>query len=116
MYARGGRATFGTDPRLEVDDEAGDAALRAGARRGAVRGESLADRLAPLEEVLAELGRIRAEPDSEGVRLHARIPDDWDSLEVAEKREIVRAAVEKVTVLKASAAVPLDHRVRIDFR
>jgi hypothetical protein len=43
-------------------------------------------------------------------------PDDWDSLEVAEKREIARAAIEKVTVLEAGAAVPLDQRVRIVFR
>jgi DNA invertase Pin-like site-specific DNA recombinase len=78
--------------------------------------QGLADRLAPLEAVLAELGRLRAKPDAEGVLLHARIPDDWDSLEVAEKREIARAAIEKVTVLKAGAAVPLDQRVRIVFR
>ncbi len=78
--------------------------------------QGLADRLAPLEAVLAELGRLRAEPDSTNALLHARIPDDWDSLEVPEKREIVRAAIEKVTVLKAGAAVPLDQRVRIVFR
>jgi hypothetical protein len=77
--------------------------------------QGLADRLAPLEAVLAELGGLRAEP-ADGVLLHARIPDDWDSLDVAERREIVRAAIEKVTVLRAGAAVPLDQRVRIAFR
>jgi hypothetical protein len=78
--------------------------------------QGLADRLAPLDAVLAEMGRLRAEPDSKRTLLHARIPDDWDSLEVAEKREIVHAAIEKVTVLKAGAAVPLEQRVRIVFR
>ena len=78
--------------------------------------QGLAERLAPLEVVLAELGRLRAKPDEEDVLLHARIPDDWEGLEVTEKREIVRAAIEKVTVLKAGATVPLDQRVRIIFR
>jgi hypothetical protein len=35
---------------------------------------------------------------------------------VGERREIVRAAIEKITVLKAAATVPLDQRVRIVFR
>ena len=48
--------------------------------------------------------------------LHASVPDDWDSLDVAERREIVRAAIERITVLKAGAAVPLEQRVRITFR
>jgi site-specific DNA recombinase len=76
--------------------------------------QGLADRLEPLEVVLEELGRQRAQPDTPGV-LHASVPDDWDSLDVAERREIVRAAIEKVTVLKAGAAVPLEQRVRIVF-
>jgi DNA invertase Pin-like site-specific DNA recombinase len=77
--------------------------------------QGLADRLAPLEAVLVELGRLRAQPEGQGV-LRARIPDDWDSLDVAERREIARAAIEKVTVLRGGAAVPLEERVRIVFR
>jgi DNA invertase Pin-like site-specific DNA recombinase len=76
--------------------------------------QGLAERLAPLDDVLAELGRLRAQPEA-GV-LRARIPDDWDTLDVSERREIVRAAIEKVVVLKAGAGVPLDQRVRIVFR
>jgi quercetin dioxygenase-like cupin family protein len=34
MCARGGRATVGTDPRREVDDEVGDAAVRPGPGEG----------------------------------------------------------------------------------
>ena len=77
--------------------------------------QGLADRLMPLEAVLVELGRMRAQPEKEGV-LHASVPDDWDDFDVAERREIVRAAIERVTVLKAGAAVPLERRVRIIFR
>jgi DNA invertase Pin-like site-specific DNA recombinase len=77
--------------------------------------QGLADRLAPLDAVLAQLGRLRAAPETADV-LHARIPDDWDGLSVPERREIVRAAIETITVLKAGAAVPLEQRVRIVFR
>jgi DNA invertase Pin-like site-specific DNA recombinase len=77
--------------------------------------QGLADRLEPLEAVLAELGRLRAQPDTTGV-LHASIPDDWDTFDVTERREIIRAAIEKIVVLKAGATVPLEQRVRIVFR
>ena len=66
--------------------------------------------------MLAELGRLRAQPADPTAVLHARIPDDWDNLDVAERREIVRAAIEQITVLKAAATVPLEQRVRIVVR
>jgi DNA invertase Pin-like site-specific DNA recombinase len=76
--------------------------------------QGLSDRLAPLDETLTEIGRLRASQNRQpGHVLTATVPDDWQDLDLPERREIVRAAIESVTVLKAAATVALEQRVRV---
>jgi Recombinase/Recombinase zinc beta ribbon domain len=73
--------------------------------------EGLRERVEPLEETLARIGELRSK--SPGVTLSATIPDGWSTLDVVERRRIVRAAVSRIVATKAGLRVPLDDRVEI---
>ena len=77
--------------------------------------QGLTERLAPLEQTLVEVGRLRAQPEQQSRLLSASVPGDWDDLETSEQREVVRAAIDSIVVLKASATTPLEKRVRISL-
>jgi len=74
----------------------------------------LSDRLEPLNDTLAQIGQLRALPETSDV-LTASLPEDWGTLTIDERRRVARAALSQVTVLQAAANVPLEQRVNIRF-